>query len=107
MFSCRGCEPGVVVGGQPADPDKVDAQAPHGLRQVGVGDGSIDGCIQAADELVIVVPGGIRGVEQGRRVQQLALELEEDVGISALGCQRGSFSLEGFAELEQFVDVVQ
>ncbi len=54
-----GGEPGGVVGGQPADPDQVHAQAPHGLGQVGVGDGGVDGRIQPADELVVVVPGGI------------------------------------------------
>src|SRR5687767_13965 len=60
-----GCgEAGGVVGGKPPDAHQVHAQAAHGLRQVGIGDGSVDGFVQPAHELVVVVAGGIRAADQ-------------------------------------------
>ena len=50
-----GGEPCGVVGGQPADPDEVDAEAAHGLDEVGVGDREVDGRVQAADQPVVVM----------------------------------------------------
>ena len=55
----RGGEPLGVVGRQPADPDQMDAQAAHGLGEVGVGDRGVDGRVQPADQAVVVVPGGV------------------------------------------------
>ena len=54
-----GAQPRGVVGGQPADAHQVDAQAAHGLGEVGVGDGGVDGRVEPADQLVVVVPGRV------------------------------------------------
>ena len=96
-----------VVGGQPADPDQVHAQAPHGLGQVGVGDGRIDGLIEPAHKLVVLVPGGIVRLIRAGASSSSSWSCRKTCGVAALGCQRGGLAFERFAELEELVDVVQ
>ena len=102
-----GREPLRVVGGQPADPDQVHAQAAHRLGQVGVGNRRIDGCVEPAHELVVGVAAGVAAVDQLRGLEQLEPELLEGRGVAALGGQRRRLSFEGFAQFEQLVDVLQ
>ena len=102
-----GGEPCGVVGGQPADAHEVDAQAAHGLDEVGVGDRGVDGRVQPSDQPVVVVQGRILAADQFRGLEQFAPELFEGCGVAALGGQRGGPALEGFAQFEEFVDVVQ
>src|SRR6476469_221269 len=102
-----GSKPGGVVGGQPADAHEVDAQAAHGLDEVGVGDGGVDGRVQPSDQPVVVVQGRILSADQFRGPEQFAPQRIEGCGVAALGRQGGGPALEGFAQFEQFVDVVQ
>ncbi|OAE01459.1 hypothetical protein A6A22_08515 [Arthrobacter sp. OY3WO11] len=102
-----GCEPLRIVGCQAAHAHQVHAQAAHGLCQVGVGDGGIDGGVEAPGKIVVGVPAGVAAVNKGRSFEELLVELEENAGITAFGCQRCGFAFEGFAKLEEFVDVIE
>ena len=60
-----------------------------------------------SDQPVVVVQGGILAADQFRGPEQLAPELFEGRRVAALGGQGGGLPFEGFAQFEQFVDVVQ
>ena len=85
----------------------MDPQAAHGLGQVGVGDGGVDGRIEAAHQRVVLVPGGIVAAEQFAAPAAVGLELARTVALAAFGGQGRGLALQGFAQLEQLVDVVQ
>lgn len=82
-------------------------QTPHGLCQVGVGDGVVDGFIEPADKPVVSVACGIGTADEPRRRQQIFVEFPENCSVAPLGSQRGRLPLECLAELKQFIDVLK
>ncbi len=52
-----GGETGGVVGGQAPDAHEVDAEAAHGLGEVGVGDCGVNCRVQPSNQPVVVVQG--------------------------------------------------
>ena len=100
-------QPLCIVGGHAADPDQVHAQAAHGLGQIGIGDGCIDGGVEAACEFVVRVAARVAAVDQVRGLQKLNPQRFENGGVATFCGQRRSFSFEGFAQFEQFIDVIE
>lgn len=78
VFRGCGCKPGGVIGGQPPDPNKVHPKAAHGLGQVRVRDGRLNGLIQPANQPVVIMTGRIAIIDEPRRGQQLFLQLPEN-----------------------------
>ena len=87
-----GREPLGIVGRQAAHAHQVHPQAAHGLCQVGVGDGGIDGGVEAPGKIVVGVPAGVAAVNKGRSFEELLVELAENARVPAFGCQRCGFA---------------
>jgi hypothetical protein len=107
MLGGCGSEPAGIVGGKPADPDQVNAQAAHGLGQVGVGDGGVDCCVQPAHQFVVVMQGRLVTANQCGSLEQFALQALERRSLAAPRSQCRRPALKGFAEFEQFVNVLK
>jgi hypothetical protein len=90
----RGCR--ARAGG----PGRGGAHRLEGRGQVVVGDGGVEGVVEAGDERVVGV-----GVGGGIRPRELTGQRSEQIGIGAACGEARSRLLEGAAHLEQLADV--
>ncbi len=102
-----GYEPIVHFRGQPSDPHEVHTEGPRCLDEVGVGDGGVDGLIQPGYQGVIRVSGRVSCGEERWSIPKFPMERSKNTGGAPLRSQNSGSALQYFAQLEEFINVVQ
>lgn len=107
MLCGRGFEPGRIVGRQAPNADQMDAQAAHGVDQVGIRNGRVNCVIQLSCQRVVSVAGGVLRTEQLRSRKKPGVKVFKNSWVSALRCKSRRSTLQCLPEIEKLVDVIK